>query len=125
MIQRLSDMPVGTIGFRASGHVTRADYRDQLEPAMREAVAAGEVRLVFVVAADFEEFEAGALLEDTKTGVELGVGHHSAWKRTALVTDIPWMRRATQMFAWMTPGEVRVFALDSIEDAKAWAAGAA
>jgi SpoIIAA-like len=122
LIEALEDMLPGTIGFRATGHVTREDYRDVLEPALRQAAEAGEIRLVYAVGPDFEEMEAGALWEDTKTGATLGIGHHSAWKRTAVVTDIDWMRRAIPMFTWMTPGEVRVFGLDELDDAKTWAA---
>jgi hypothetical protein len=123
MIERLDDMLPGTIGFRATGHVTRDDYRDVLEPALRQAAEAGEVRLVYAVGPDYQEMESGALWEDAKTGAALGMGHHSAWKRTAIVTDIDWMRRAIHMFTWMTPGEVRVFGLDELDEAKTWAAG--
>jgi hypothetical protein len=48
VIERLTDMPDRTLGFRASGEVSREEYRDVLEPAMREAVdgldAEGEAR---------------------------------------------------------------------------------
>jgi hypothetical protein len=58
-----------------------------------------------------------------KTGLGLGVGHHSAWRRSAIVTDVEWVAKAFRLFAWMTPGEVEVFGLDGLEDAKRWAAG--
>jgi hypothetical protein len=35
----MHDMPAGTIGLRASGKLNKADYREVLEPALREAVA--------------------------------------------------------------------------------------
>ncbi len=28
MVERIEDMPQGTVGFRATGHVTREDYRE-------------------------------------------------------------------------------------------------
>jgi SpoIIAA-like len=123
MIEPLEGMPAGTIGFRATGHVTRDEYRDVLLPAMREAAEAGEVRMVFAAGPGFEEFEAGALLEDTKAGITLGIGHPRAWRRTAVVTDVEWIAKATHMFAWMAPGELNVYPLDQLEDAKAWVAG--
>jgi hypothetical protein len=52
------------------------------------------------------------------------VRHHSAWVRSAIVTDMDWMARATRLFAWMIPGEARVFESAEIESAKAWVAGA-
>ena len=48
--------------------------------------------------------------------------HHDAWVRSAIVTDIDWMARAARLFAWMIPGEVRVFGLDEFEQAKTWIA---
>ena len=123
MIERLEDMPAGTIGFRATGRVTRDEYRELLLPAMRSAAEAGAVRLVFAVGPGFEEFEPGALIEDTKAGITLGIGHPHAWKRTALVTDVDWITKAVHMFAWLTPGEIMVRGLDGLEEAKRWVAG--
>ena len=122
MIEALDGMSPGTIGFRATGHVTRDEYRDILLPAMKSAAEAGDVRMVFAVGPGFEEFEPGALLEDTKTGITLGLGHPHAWKRTALVTDVDWMRKVLHMFGWLTPGEVKLYDLDGLEEAKAWVA---
>jgi SpoIIAA-like len=125
MIETLDGMEPGTLGFRATGKVTGAEYRDVLLPAMRAAAEAGDVRLVFVVGPGFEAFEPGALLEDAKTGIKLGFGHLSAWKRTALVTDVEWISKAFHMFAWMAPGEVLIRGLDGLDEAKAWVAGRA
>ena len=36
------------------------------------------------------------------------------------MTDIHWMARATRLYAWMIPGEARVFPLAELEQAKAW-----
>jgi hypothetical protein len=122
MIERLNGMAPGTIGFRATGRVTADEYRDLLLPAMRSAAEAGDVRMVFAVGPGFEKFEPGALLEDSKVGLTLGLGHLSAWKRTALVTDVDWIIKTFHMFAWMAPGEVMIRGLDGLEEAKAWVA---
>jgi hypothetical protein len=123
MIEPLDGMAPGTLGFRATGKVTGDEYREILLPAMRAAAEAGEVRMVFAVGPGFEAFEPGALLEDAKTGLKLGFGHLSAWKRTALVTDVEWIAKAFHMFAWMAPGEVMIRGHDGLEEAKAWVAG--
>jgi SpoIIAA-like len=123
MIEPLEGMPPGTIGFRATRHVTRDEYRDVLLPAMRDAAEAGEVRMLFVIGPGFEKFEIGALAEDTKTGLTLGLGHLRSWKRTAIATDVEWIAKASHMFAWMAPGELNVYPLDQLEEAKVWVAG--
>lgn len=122
MIERIEEMPAGTIGLRASGKLTKADYTAVLEPALREGVESGELRLLFVLT-DFDGLEATAISEDFKTGMRTWIRDHSAWKRFALVTDAEWVAKAMHMFAWMTPGEVLVRDLDGLEEAKGWVAG--
>jgi hypothetical protein len=122
MIERMEEMPAGAVGLRASGKLSKEDYRDVLEPALREAVESGELRMVFVLT-DFEGLEPGAWVEDVKTGLRVWVRDHAAWKRFALVTDVDWVAKAMHMFAWMTPGEVLIVSLDRLEEAKTWVAG--
>ena len=122
MVEKIEEMPAGTIGFRASGKLSPEDYKGVLEPTLREAVAAGEVRMLFVLS-DFEELEPRAWLEDAKTGFELGFFKHSAWKRSAIVSDADWVKKAFRMFAWMTPGEVAVYDLDQEAEARTWVSG--
>jgi hypothetical protein len=123
MIERLADMPQGTVGFRAAGEIEREDYEAVLVPELRRAVEAGNGLRTLYVIEDLDEIEPGALWADSKLGFDLGVRHHDAWVRSAIVTDIDWMARATRLFAWMIPGEARVFGLDELAAAKAWVAG--
>jgi hypothetical protein len=81
------------------------------------------VRVAHTVGPGFEKFEPGALADDTMAGAMLGLGHPDAWKRTALVTDVDWIVKALHMFAWLTPGEVKLYEFGALEDAKAWVAG--
>ena len=120
MIERM-EMPDGVIGLRATGKLTRDDYREVLEPALREAADAGEIRVVFVLTG-FDGLGRGAWQEDLKTGLELGLHRRHAWKRLAMLTDTKWIRDATNMFAWIIPGDVMVGTPDQLEEAKRWAA---
>jgi hypothetical protein len=121
VIEPLTDMPGGTYGLRASGKLTLADYRDGIEPALQEAVASGELRFVFVLT-DFHGLEAGAWIEDVKTGLRVWFREHKAWRRFALVTDIEWVAKSMHLFSFLAPGEVLVVGLDGLEDAKRWVA---
>ncbi|HWB70359.1 MAG TPA: STAS/SEC14 domain-containing protein [Solirubrobacterales bacterium] len=123
MIERIDAMPAGTIGARASGKLSKDDYVSVLEPAITEGIDSGELRFVFVVT-DFEGVEPSAAVEDMKTGLRAIVRDHAAWRRFALVTDVEWIASAFRLFAWMTPGEVRIFEPGDLEQAKAWVAGA-
>ena len=122
MIERMDGMPAGVIGLRATGKLSRDDYRKVLEPGLNEAVASGDARVVFVVTG-FEGLEAKAMVEDLKTGLGVEFHHRKDWKRLAVVTDHDWIAKAMQLFAWAMPGELAVYELDQLEEAKTWAAG--
>lgn len=123
MIEQIQDMPAGTIGFRFAGQISKRDYEEVLIPALEKAFAGKEVRCLCLLGPDFEGYEAGAVWQDVKAGARLGIGRHSAWKRTALVTDVDWMRHAIALFGWMAPGELELFPVDELAKAKAWVAG--
>lgn len=122
MIEWLEDMPEGTLGFRAVGRLSREDYAEAMIPRLREAVEAGDMRVVCVLGPDFHGLEAGAMFEDVKSGFELTVGHRSGWKRMALVTDLDWIRNSVHLLGWMAPGELRLFPFNELDQAKAWVA---
>jgi hypothetical protein len=122
LIERIDEMPAGTVGLRAEGKLSKEDYVEQLEPALREGIDSGELRLVFVLS-DFDGLEPTAWFEDAKTGLGAIVRDHSAWNRFALVTDVDWVAKAFRLFTWATPGEVKIFWLDELDQAKAWVAG--
>jgi hypothetical protein len=117
MIKELTDMPAGVIGFEATGKLQAEDYRDVVLPALERAAATGEIRFLMVMA-EFGGMTGGALWQDLKFGVE----HLRKWKRIALVTDIEWMTRLTDLFGWLTPGEVKTFSLTKRDDAIGWVA---
>jgi hypothetical protein len=121
MIERIDGMPAGTVGLRASGKLSKDDYTGMLEPALREGVESGELRLLFVLTG-FDGLEAAAVAEDFKTGLGVWFRDHTAWKRFALVTDVEWVAKAMHMFTWLTPGEVLIRDLDGLEEARVWVA---
>jgi hypothetical protein len=117
MIQEMTDLPAGVIGFEISGQVKAEDYRDVIIPALDRAASQGDVRFV-VVFPEFHGMTGGAMWEDLKVGIE----HFRKWKRIALVTDTDWMRHAITVFGWMTPGDVKHFPMSQRAEAIAWTA---
>jgi hypothetical protein len=122
MIERIKDMPAATIGFELSGEVTRAEYREVLEPPLEAAVAAGAVRLLLLTSPEFDGMGIGARIEDAKTNLRLGVGHLGAWKRVAIVSDSGWVRSTNNLWSHLVPVELRVFGLAETAAAKDWVA---
>ncbi len=122
MIEFLPAMPKGVTGIRVSGRLRGDDLREA-KPALEEALQTGEIRIVEVIAPDYEGFGPGGLAEDLKMGLGLLIQHHSAFKRIAVVSDKEWVGHAMHAFAWMVPGELAVFGLDELDRAAEWAAG--
>jgi len=122
MIEVLPDMPAGVTGIRVSGRLSGQDMRE-FQPTMRSMLDGDELRIVEVIAADYEGFGPGGLVEDMKMGFGALLHHRSAFKRIAVVSDKEWVAHTLHAFAWMVPGELAIFGLDELDRAKQWAAG--
>lgn len=122
MIEVLPDMPEGVTGICVSGRLCGDDLRE-FKPAIDELLKTGEIRIVELIASDYEGYGPGGLVEDLKLGFDTVLPHHSAIKRIAIVTDKGWVGHMLHALAWMIPGELAVFGLDELERAKKWAAG--
>jgi hypothetical protein len=122
MFEPIEDMPAGTVGFRAHGALSEADYTDTLVPALRDAVAAGDVRLLLVTAPDFDGSDIRGQIEEAKSHLKVG-GHRSDWKRVALATDNGWLRRSHRIWSRFVPVDVKVFKTSEEDEAKEWVAG--
>ena len=122
MIEILPNMPDGVTGIRVSGRLRGEDLRD-LKPVMQELLDTDAIRIVEVIAPDYEGFGPGGLVEDLKLGFGMLFQHHGAFKRIAIVSDKEWVVHTLHALAWMVPGELALFGDDELERAKEWAAG--
>lgn len=121
MIEVLPDMPDGVTGIRASGRISKEDFR-AFAPTMEALGAGTEIRIVEVIPDDYEGFGPGGLAEDLKMGFGTLLHHHAVFKRVAVVSDKDWVRHTVHALGWMVPGELAVFGLDELDAAKTWAA---
>jgi stage II sporulation SpoAA-like protein len=120
MIEVMTDMPEGTLGFRIAGNVTRDDLAKVVVPTLRGAIERDQpLRVLCQIDVGFSE-EPGAVWEGVKADIELGIAHRTAWRRTAYVTDLTWIGTSVHLLSWLIPGEVRVFPLRELDAAKAW-----
>jgi hypothetical protein len=122
MIEIMPDMPKGVTGVRVSGRLAGEDLR-QFKPAAEEMLHTDEIRIVEVIGPDYEGFGPGGLFEDLKLAFGTVWPHHSAFKRIAVVSDKAWVGHTVHALSWLIPGELAVFKLDELEQAKEWAAG--
>jgi len=116
----IDGLPENVIGFEAVGEVEDDDYEDVILPAVEQLLESHEkVRILYVLGADFEKYEADAMWEDTK----MGLHYRGKWERIALVTDHKGYQRSVKAFGFLMPGEVKVYPLAELDAAKEWIAG--
>jgi hypothetical protein len=119
VIAQIEGLPAGTVGFRAHGQVTSADYESIIVPDVEAAFALNrKLRMLYVTAEDFTGFDPGAMWDDAK----LGMRHFSGWERVALVTDVPWLRTAATAFGFAVPAKFRLFHGTELAAARQWLA---
>lgn len=119
MLEKMSDVPESVLGIRGSGDVTGDDYRNVMIPAVTEALQRQEkIRLLYILGEDVSAFSAGAVWQDTKTGV----GHYTKWEKMAVVTDKDWIRHSINIVGHLIPGQVKGFTLEEEALARSWVA---
>lgn len=117
MLEILDGFPDGVIAVAAKGRVSAEDYDKTLIPLVEKALQRHrKVRIYYELGRGFTGIEAGAALKDFWVGVE----HLTRWERIAVVADIEWIRHTMQLFRFLMPGQVRVFATHDAKKARAW-----
>jgi SpoIIAA-like len=120
VIESVSDLAPGILGFRASGKVTSAEYREMMEPIYATLERGEKLNIYFELADDFHSLDWGALVQDMKAAGSVGLKHRSAWERMALVTDKDWVKHGASAFGSLAPGELRLFEPADRDKARAW-----
>ena len=109
--------PDGVVIAKASGKATARDYSEVLMPDIEgEASSTEKIRFLCMFAEDFAGYEREAAMEDA----QLGIGHWSSFERIGLVTDNDAYRGLARVFGFLMPGEVRVFDLEDVAEARSW-----
>lgn len=117
MIERIQGCPDNVLGFAARGVVTGADYESVIIPAVEEMLAHRQkIRFLYYLGEDFSGFDAKALWNDAKVGMQ----HYTSWERIAVVTDVGWIRAAIKAFRFLMPGLVRIFPNSEMAAAQQW-----
>jgi hypothetical protein len=119
MLQRMRDMPAGTIGFEARGEVEDDDWEDVVEPVLRTEIADGrKLRLLYLLGRESREVEGDAMSADAGFRAR----HAGSFERVAVVSDEDWMRPALRALSFLLPGKARGFHVRELAEAKTWLA---
>jgi hypothetical protein len=117
MIERLNDLPAGSLGFHCTGRLSAEDVEQVVAPAISEAVAEYDrVKALLLFDAGFEGLSIAAAWEDTG----LGLRYWDGFERLAIVTDLGWMRHGLRALAVLLPCPLQIFGLAEEENARRW-----
>ena len=107
------------VGFRATGKVTMEDFENVVIPAVNELVArTNELNYLMVIDTDLKNFTIGAWWQDAFMGLK----QIAKWRRAAIVSGTEGIRRFTDIFSFIVPGEFKAFDSSELETAIHWVA---
>ena len=117
MIERLNDLPAGTVGFRCSDRLSGNDVEEVVAPAIRAAVAEYDhIKALLCFDSSFEGFSFSAAWDEAG----LGLRYWDGFERVAVVTDLAWMRNGLRALAVLLPCPLRLFSAAEDANARRW-----
>ena len=119
MFKEIGGLPANVLAVEATGEVSHKDYRDWLIPRAEAMMGSGPVRMLYVIGPGFTGFDLRAMADDAGFGLR----HLHDFNQIAVVSDHLALNAMVSVFKPFFHGEVRVFRLAELEQAKHWIKG--
>ena len=116
MIQQITDLPENMVGFRASGEVTKDDFDIVIKKVTDIVEKTGKLNYLLYLDTSPTNFTIGAWMKD---GL-LGIQNLTKWNRAAIVSDSDIVKKFTDVFSDIMPGEFKGFEMDDLLNAIDW-----
>lgn len=117
MIEVINGLPAYVAGFRAIGKVTREDYQKIIYPLVGSiAKAFGKINYLLVIETSLSNYSAGAWIDDAV----LGITYFNKWNKLAIVSHSDGIKKFTDVFGKLIPGETKGFKMQDLPFAKEW-----
>ncbi len=115
LFKKLAESSGKTIGYRAAGKITPADF-DEIKPEVKALVdKEGKIRILFDMA-EYKGETAKGWIADYKFGREI----HGKVEKMAVVGDTTWEKILTQFAKLIYATEGKFFKREDIDKAWAW-----
>lgn len=116
MIQQITDLPPNMVGFRASGEVTKDDF-DIVQSKVAEIIEkTGKLNCLLYLDTSPTNFTIAAWIKDALFGIQ----NITKWNRAAIVSDSQIVKKFTNVFSDIMPGEFKGFEKDDLQHAIDW-----
>jgi len=117
MIEILPGFPPHVAAFKATGQINMKDYEEVLIPEVdRVARLFGKINFLLELDTDVSNYSIGAWIDDALVGIK----HITHWKRVAIISRQEAIKKITDIFGHLVPGEYKGFKMEDLEAAKAW-----
>ncbi len=117
MIRILSGFPEEILAISGVGKVMADDFRSVVWPAIEAKLKKHKhLSLYYQLGPDFTGISVAAMWEDTK----LDISNWNAWRRIAMVSDVPWIADGMRLIVPLLHHRVRFFANAEAEAARDW-----
>lgn len=119
MIEIINDLPENVIGFRATGKVTKEDYEKVLMPAVdAHSKKFNKLNFLLWLDTDVSNYTFGAWVDDALVGIK----HLTHWHKVAIISHYDIIKKFTNVFGHLVPGEYKGFKTTDLVEAKKWVA---
>jgi len=120
MVEILTDFPAHVAAYRASGSISKEEYRAVVMTRVNQvAEQFGHINFLVRLETDMDNYSIGAFFSYVKISFQ----HFSKWNRMAIVSDERWVRTAYDTLSLLVPGEIKGYPLHEYEQAKTWVSG--
>ena len=116
MIEQIKELPPNMVGFRTTGEVIKEDFETVTEVVKNLVDRIGKLNYLLIIDNDLSDFTAGAWSQDAL----LGIKNLTKWNRAAIVSDYEGVKKFTDAFSVITPGEFKGFSKNKYEEAIIW-----
>jgi hypothetical protein len=119
MIQLIDNLPANMVGFRATGEVNKNDFNAVVIPHVKAVVEkTGKLNYLLLLDTSVKNLTFGAWIKDAL----LGIKNLTKWNRAAIVSDSAMIRKFTDIFSVLIPGEFKGFEYNDLKQAIDWTA---
>ena len=117
MIEIIKGLSPAVAGFRAIGRVTREDYENVLMPEVdRISKAHEKINFLLILDTEVSNYSLGAWVDDALVGLK----HLFKWHRVAIISDQKLVKKITDVFGHLVPGEYKGFLKEDTGSAIKW-----
>jgi hypothetical protein len=119
MIEIIQDLPPYVAAFKVTGAVTGEDYENILIPKVNQvAKDYKKINFLLWLNTDVGNYTIGAWIDD----IAVGIKHFTHWHRMAIVSDQSMVKKFTDIFGYLIPGETKGYKSEDLPAALKWIA---